>query len=145
MGTQPSRVPVVGSPYEQDPAWADPSLTHHRALWVGLLLTRQCLSTYEAHNLKNIRGSQAVRDESSEASGHRHVGSRVLHALDRWATKPTLALSVVTTAVTTLSQRGHSRRVVGSVQCRVRVSRPVGNYLPDACSCNDTGHGVRHP
>ena len=99
MGTQPSRVPVVGSPYEQDPAWADPSLTHRRALWLGLLLTRQCLSTYEAHNLKNIRGSQAVRDESSEASGHRYVGSRVLHALDRWATKPTLALSVVTAVV----------------------------------------------
>src|SRR5664280_2486386 len=99
MGTQPSRVPVAGSPYEQDPAWAGPSLTHRRAMWLGPLLTRQCLSTYEAHNLTNIRRSQAVRDESSEASGHRHVGSRVLHALDRWATRPTLALSVVTAVV----------------------------------------------
>ena len=40
-----------------------------------------------------------MRDESSEASGHRYVGSRVLHTLDRWATKPTLALSVVTAVV----------------------------------------------
>jgi low affinity Fe/Cu permease len=68
-------------------------------MWLGRLLTRQCLSTYEAHNLKNIRGSQAVRDESDPVSDYRHVGSRVLHALDRWATKPTLALSVVTAVV----------------------------------------------
>ena len=40
-----------------------------------------------------------MRDEFGEASEHRHVGSRVLHALDRWATKPTLALSVVTAVV----------------------------------------------
>ena len=40
-----------------------------------------------------------MRDESAEASDHRHVGSRVLHTLDRWATKPTLALSVVTAVV----------------------------------------------
>ena len=40
-----------------------------------------------------------MRDESAPASDHRHVGSRVLHALDRWATKPTLALGVVTAAV----------------------------------------------
>jgi hypothetical protein len=39
-----------------------------------------------------------VRD-AAEASDHRHVGSRVLHALDRWATKPTLALSVVAAVV----------------------------------------------
>lgn len=37
--------------------------------------------------------------DAAEASEHRHVGSRVLHALDRWATKPTLALSVVTAVV----------------------------------------------
>ena len=39
-----------------------------------------------------------MRDES-EASEHRNVGSRVLHALDRWAAKPALALSVVTAVV----------------------------------------------
>ena len=39
-----------------------------------------------------------MRDESEE-SEHRHVGSRVLHALDRWAAKPALALSVVTAVV----------------------------------------------
>jgi low affinity Fe/Cu permease len=39
-----------------------------------------------------------VRDES-EISDHRHVGSRVLHALDRWASNPTLALGVVTAIV----------------------------------------------
>ena len=32
-------------------------------------------------------------------TGQRHRGSRVLHALDRWATKPTLALGVVTADV----------------------------------------------
>jgi len=32
-------------------------------------------------------------------TGQRHRGSRVLHALDRWATKPTLALAVVTADV----------------------------------------------
>ena len=37
--------------------------------------------------------------DAAEASEHRHVGSRVLHALDRWATKPTLALSVVAAVV----------------------------------------------
>ena len=37
--------------------------------------------------------------DAAEASDHRHVGSRVLHTLDRWATKPTLALSVVAAVV----------------------------------------------
>lgn len=36
-----------------------------------------------------------MRDGSSKASGHRHVGSVVLHAVDRWSTHPTLALGVV--------------------------------------------------
>lgn len=45
------------------------------------------------------REGQTVRDGSTEASDHRHVGSRVLHALDRWAAKPTLALSVVIAVV----------------------------------------------
>ena len=40
-----------------------------------------------------------MTDESAEVSEHRHFGSRVLHTLDRWATKPTLALSVVTAVV----------------------------------------------
>lgn len=33
---------------------------------------------------------------SAENTERRHLGSRVLHALDRWAAKPTLALGVVT-------------------------------------------------
>jgi len=37
-----------------------------------------------------------VRDDAAEANEQRHPGSRVLHALDRWAAKPTLALGVVT-------------------------------------------------
>ncbi len=35
-------------------------------------------------------------EESAENAEQRHFGSRVLHALDRWAAKPTLALGVVT-------------------------------------------------
>jgi low affinity Fe/Cu permease len=37
-----------------------------------------------------------MREGPAEAPDQRHAGSRVLHALDRWAAKPTLALSVVT-------------------------------------------------
>ncbi|HZW43229.1 MAG TPA: low affinity iron permease family protein [Dermatophilaceae bacterium] len=40
-----------------------------------------------------------MRHESSEKTERRHRGSRVLHALDRWAAKPTLALGVVTADV----------------------------------------------
>jgi len=37
-----------------------------------------------------------VGEESAENTEQRHLGSRVLHAVDRWAAKPTLALGVVT-------------------------------------------------
>ncbi len=40
-----------------------------------------------------------VGQGTAEMTGQRHRGSRVLHALDRWATKPTLALGVVTADV----------------------------------------------
>src|SRR5450756_1785470 len=36
---------------------------------------------------------------SAEKPEQRHPGSRVLHALDRWAARPTLALGVVTADV----------------------------------------------
>jgi low affinity Fe/Cu permease len=37
-----------------------------------------------------------VRQEGADQTEQRHPGSRVLHALDRWAAGPTLALGVVT-------------------------------------------------
>ena len=40
-----------------------------------------------------------MQEGSGERSEQRHPGSRVLHALDRWAARPTLALSVVTVDV----------------------------------------------
>ena|SRR5450759_1572940 len=40
-----------------------------------------------------------MRHGSSERNEQRHRGSRVLHALDRWAARPTLALGVVTADV----------------------------------------------
>jgi low affinity Fe/Cu permease len=40
-----------------------------------------------------------VPEGSTETPEQRHTGSRVLHALDRWAAKPTLALSVVAAVV----------------------------------------------
>ena len=40
-----------------------------------------------------------MRHESSEKTERRHGGSRVLHALVRWAARPTLALGVVTAVV----------------------------------------------
>jgi low affinity Fe/Cu permease len=36
-----------------------------------------------------------VQEVSDEKAGQRHPSSRVLHALDRWAARPTLALTVV--------------------------------------------------
>src|SRR5664279_6651402 len=38
---------------------------------------------------------QPVRLSSPEGTGQRHPGSRVLHVLDRWAARPTLAFGVV--------------------------------------------------
>ena len=40
-----------------------------------------------------------MRDSSGETSEQRHAGSRVLHVLDRWAARPTLALGVVVAVV----------------------------------------------
>ena len=40
-----------------------------------------------------------MQEGSGAKSEQRHPGSRVLHALDRWAARPTLALSVVTVDV----------------------------------------------
>ena len=40
-----------------------------------------------------------MRQGTTEKTERRHRGSRVLHALDRWAARPTLALSVVTADV----------------------------------------------
>jgi len=40
-----------------------------------------------------------VQEGSAEKTEQRHPGSRVLHALDRWAARPTLALGVVTAVV----------------------------------------------
>ena len=40
-----------------------------------------------------------MRQGSAEKTERRHRGSRVLHALDRWAARPTLALGVVTVDV----------------------------------------------
>jgi len=40
-----------------------------------------------------------MRETPEEKAQQRHPGSRVLHALDRWAARPTLALSVVAAVV----------------------------------------------
>jgi low affinity Fe/Cu permease len=40
-----------------------------------------------------------MQEGSGEKAEQRHLGSRVLHALVRWAANPTLALSVVTADV----------------------------------------------
>ena len=40
-----------------------------------------------------------MQHESSEKTERRHRGSRVLHALDRWAARPTLALGAVVAVV----------------------------------------------
>jgi low affinity Fe/Cu permease len=40
-----------------------------------------------------------MQEGSGEKTEQRHLGSRVLHALVRWAAKPTLALGVVTAVV----------------------------------------------
>jgi low affinity Fe/Cu permease len=40
-----------------------------------------------------------VQEESSEQVDQRHLGSRVLHAVDRWAARPTLALGAVAAVV----------------------------------------------
>jgi len=40
-----------------------------------------------------------MQGASEEQARQRHPSSRVLHALDRWAARPTLALSVVTAVV----------------------------------------------
>jgi low affinity Fe/Cu permease len=40
-----------------------------------------------------------VQEESGKKTKQRHPGSRVLHALDRWTSRPTIALAVVTTDV----------------------------------------------
>jgi low affinity Fe/Cu permease len=42
---------------------------------------------------------QRVHEGSIVKTERRHPGSRVLHALDRWASRPTLALGVVATVV----------------------------------------------
>ena len=44
----------------------------------------------------NGQRSQPVPETSPEKTGQRHPGSRVLHVLDRWAARPTLAFGVVT-------------------------------------------------
>jgi low affinity Fe/Cu permease len=43
----------------------------------------------------NGQNGQPERDTSSDRTGQRHPGSRVLHILDRWAARPTLAFGVV--------------------------------------------------
>jgi low affinity Fe/Cu permease len=40
-----------------------------------------------------------VQERSDEQAEQRHPGSRVLHAVDRWAARPTLALSAVAAVV----------------------------------------------
>ncbi len=40
-----------------------------------------------------------MQDSSGKKSEQRHPGSRVLHLLDRWAARPTLALGVVAAVV----------------------------------------------
>jgi low affinity Fe/Cu permease len=40
-----------------------------------------------------------VQEDSAEQAEQRHPGSRVLHAVDRWAARPTLALGVVAAVV----------------------------------------------
>jgi len=40
-----------------------------------------------------------VPETSLERTGQRHPGSRVLHVLDRWAARPTLALGLVAAVV----------------------------------------------
>jgi len=40
-----------------------------------------------------------VQEGSDEQAEQRHPGSRVLHAVDRWAARPTLALSAVAAVV----------------------------------------------
>jgi low affinity Fe/Cu permease len=40
-----------------------------------------------------------VQEESDEQVDQRHPGSRVLHAIDRWAARPTLALGAVAAVV----------------------------------------------
>ncbi len=40
-----------------------------------------------------------MHEESSEQVDQRHPGSRVLHTLDRWAARPTLALGAVSAVV----------------------------------------------
>jgi len=40
-----------------------------------------------------------VQERSDEQVDQRHPGSRVLHAVDRWAARPTLALAAVTAVV----------------------------------------------
>ena len=47
----------------------------------------------------NGERSQPVRETSPERTGQRHPGSRVLHVLDRWAARPTLAFGVVAAVV----------------------------------------------
>jgi low affinity Fe/Cu permease len=43
--------------------------------------------------------SQPVRQASPKRTGQRHPGSRVLHVLDGWAARPTLAFGVVAAVV----------------------------------------------
>ena len=40
-----------------------------------------------------------MQEESDERVDQRHLGSRVLHAVDRWAAQPTLALGAVAAVV----------------------------------------------
>jgi low affinity Fe/Cu permease len=50
--------------------------------------------------MKPARGTDVtVRQGTAEMTDQRHPASRVLHALDRWAARPTLALGLVTAAV----------------------------------------------
>jgi low affinity Fe/Cu permease len=53
-----------------------------------------------AHDFEHIEGKDfRVPEGSIVKTEQRHPGSRVLHALDRWASRPTLALSAVTAVV----------------------------------------------
>src|SRR5450631_2442124 len=47
----------------------------------------------------NGQRSQPVPETSPDRTGLRHPGSRVLHVLDRWAARPTLAFGVVAAVV----------------------------------------------
>ena len=88
-----------------------------------------------AYDMERVQEHDAQHIGGTEATGAGSIRGED-RALKPWESSPTRS-SAVGGQAHAGPQRGHRRRGVGSLQCRVWVPRPAGDHLPNACGSND--------